>query len=339
MNLPVGGMLVFFALFWSAITLFFDGSIGRTAVRQLAAQSYTVTDGTVIASSVATSEDSDGDTTYRPEVTYRYRVGERELVGDHLSYNTMFTSGAKWARNTVAELAPNTPVRVYYNPADPTDSVLRPGLDGSLLFLALFMTPFNAVMFTLWAAIAKSIRLRFFRPPAGGIRINLNGRGSSIQLEGMPALGAGLATIAGLAFVGMFAIAFLAGGFHPSLTLMTSVWAVLLTCGVGATLWQSVRNRSDRARLLIDEGNAIIDLPPTRGRTERLRLAMADLTALHLSRESTTDSEGSVQNKYALAIQSHDRSPERIAMWSNETQTRGFGTWLAAKLGVELVES
>ncbi len=92
MNFPVGGMLAFFALFWSAITLPFDGFLIRTAFLQLRALGYTVTDGTIVASSIARSDDGDR-TTYRPDVSFRYRVGEQEFVGDRLAYGTMFTSG------------------------------------------------------------------------------------------------------------------------------------------------------------------------------------------------------------------------------------------------------
>lgn len=336
MNFPVGGMLVFFALFWSAITLTFDGLIGYTAVRQLIAQGHTVTEGTILSSSVATSEDSDG-TTYRPEVSFRYTVGERDLVGTRLSYDQSFASGGEWAHKTVAGFAPGTSVKVYYNPSDPADSILRPGLDGGLLFMALFMTPFNAVMLFLWSRLAQALWLKWRQPPAGGLRIDLGPRGASVRLDGLPALGAGLGTLAVLAFACTFLVGF-TSGFHPSKPVMTIVWVSILGCGATATLWQTARNASARCRLVLDEGNALIDLPPTHGRTQRLQLSTTNLTTLHLIKESSTDSDGDAHTKYALTLVAKGRAPERLTLWSDETKTRGFGTWLAAKLRIPFVE-
>ncbi|MBK8475771.1 MAG: DUF3592 domain-containing protein [Opitutaceae bacterium] len=337
MNFPVGGMLVFFALFWSALTLVFDGLIGYTAVRQLVAQGHTVTEGTILSSSVATSEDSDG-TTYRPEVSFRYTVGERELLGTRLSYDQSFASDGEWAHKTVAGLAPGTSVKVYYNPADPADSILRPGLDGGLLFMALFLTPFNAVMVFLWAALARAVHLKWFRPTAGGVRLEATARGTSVRLEGLPALGAGLAAVAATAFASVFIVGFGAGGFHPGSTAIIAAWGVVLGAGIVATFWQMLRNASDRGRLVFDETTGDVVLPPTHGRSAPLALSGTGLTAVHLSHEMTTDSEGSTQTKYILTLVAKGRAPERLTLWSDETKTRGFGTWLAAKLRVPFVE-
>ncbi len=236
----------------------------------------------------------------------------------------------------MTELKAGTAVRVYYNPAKPADALLSPGIDSSQLFLALFLMPFNAVMAFLLAAFAQAARLKWFPPPAGGLRIEHGPRGASIRLDGWPALGAGLAAIALAAFVGIFAVAIF-GGFNPPLSVVSIVWIVVLAAGVATTLRQFARNRSDRARLLLDEGNAIIVLPALHGRTARLTLPFADLTALRFTRELTRDSEGSSQTKYALAAKG--RAPERLALWSSEPQTRGFATWLATKLRLPLVEA
>jgi hypothetical protein len=337
MNIPVGGALVFFALFWSSIVLLFDGQIARTAFHQLRAGSYTVTDGTVVSSTVVTSEDSDGPV-YRPEVSYRYRVGERELVGNRLNYEDLFASGADAATEAVASFPPGTTVRVYYNPADPSDSLLRPGLNARQLFLALFLTPFNAVMVFLWAVLAKGLWLKRARPLAGGLRIESGLRGTSIRLGGMPALGAGLATVAGLSFASIFIVGFASRGFNPAYPVIAGVWVLILGSGLAATLWQAARNRSDRQRLLLDETSGNVDLPAMHGRNARLAIPGTDLTAVQISRELVTDSEGSTQTKFALSLAAKGRAPERLALWQDETQTRGFATWFANKLRVPLVE-
>ena len=59
----------------------------------------------------------------RPVVRYRYQVGKTELEGWRVSYRSFGTSEAAM-KKYVAPYKPGATVRVYYNPADPHDSVL-----------------------------------------------------------------------------------------------------------------------------------------------------------------------------------------------------------------------
>jgi hypothetical protein len=88
------------------------------------------TTGTVIDSDVQSSRDLDGDVSYRAAVTYCYTVEGRELVarrtcfGDHLEL-----SWRTPAVRTVRRYPVGASVTVRYNPHDPEEAVLEPGLN------------------------------------------------------------------------------------------------------------------------------------------------------------------------------------------------------------------
>ncbi len=94
-------------------------------------------------------------TRYTPRITYRYQV-DGKTYENHVIGRYGYTS--KWASGiSRGQYAVGKPVTVYYNPENPAESVLEPGLGGyalapcglALLFLAL------AVRFG-WQAIRKS---------------------------------------------------------------------------------------------------------------------------------------------------------------------------------------
>jgi hypothetical protein len=59
----------------------------------------------------------------RPVVRYQYRVGNSDLEGWRVSFKGFGTSEASM-KKYIAGYKPNATVRVYYNPADPRESVL-----------------------------------------------------------------------------------------------------------------------------------------------------------------------------------------------------------------------
>jgi hypothetical protein len=49
---------------------------------------------------------------------------------------------------------------VYYNPTDPAESLLQPGVDGSDLLLLLFLAPWNLMVAAGWLVLVKSAAAR-----------------------------------------------------------------------------------------------------------------------------------------------------------------------------------
>ena len=70
------------------------------------------------------------------------RVGVKEYTSKRVRFMQWSSSGS-WAGEFVAKHQAGTPVKAYYDPADPKEAVLLQGLQGFDYFMGLFMTPFT----------------------------------------------------------------------------------------------------------------------------------------------------------------------------------------------------
>ena len=92
------------------------------------------------------SRDSDSGPTYRAEIGYRYNVGEREFVGSRARFgDRIYLSWSKPALRLVRKYRVGTEVDVHFNPNDPSEAVLEPGLSGLVLAGLAFGSVFVAM--------------------------------------------------------------------------------------------------------------------------------------------------------------------------------------------------
>ena len=88
------------------------------------------------------------DIRYRYEVSGKEYRGTRYSVGSHIS--DLPTA------DILREYAAGKQVAVYYNRADPSESLLRRGPEAGNLFILIHLLPFHIVMFAFWwVAISK----------------------------------------------------------------------------------------------------------------------------------------------------------------------------------------
>ena len=86
---------------------------------------------------------------YKPHVTYTYRVADREFSGNDISMHDVGYGDGNIAQEIVAKYSVNSRHSVYYNPDDPAQAVLEPGITWrAYLFL---LTP--VVLFLLAVAL------------------------------------------------------------------------------------------------------------------------------------------------------------------------------------------
>lgn len=76
--------------------------------------------------------DSDGDvhykTKYIPRTVYSYQVGGTDYIGEQVSFGRTSSSSPNWAYRLRDLYPAGTEVSVYYDPADPQEAVLQPGV-------------------------------------------------------------------------------------------------------------------------------------------------------------------------------------------------------------------
>ncbi|MDP1829465.1 MAG: DUF3592 domain-containing protein [Archangium sp.] len=107
-------------------------ALGLGFVRVMAARrsaGWPQVDGTVLTSTVAGVAAA-----WKAQVTYRYKVGDKDLRGTSIALED-FESDRATAEALAARFPKGAPVKVFYEPADPSLSVLQPGAYGASAFL------------------------------------------------------------------------------------------------------------------------------------------------------------------------------------------------------------
>ena len=114
------------------------------AVNSLLSPQWPAAAGTVISSGITSKTTSKSSlnnpswktytTDYYPSVSYSYTVNGRLLTGDTIYFGCCASDGTENSANRVALFYPAaSPVKVFYNPANPSVAVLQPGWHNELL--------------------------------------------------------------------------------------------------------------------------------------------------------------------------------------------------------------
>jgi hypothetical protein len=144
----------------SAIIGVFDGFAAWRIAHQEIARGFPQADGTVVGSEVQFSDGDGESAAYIPKIEYDYVVAGRPYTGNRYRYGTIGHPSHAATERIVRRYPQGRKTKVYYNPADPADSLLRPGVDGSVLLLVLFLAPWNLMVAVGWVIFANSAASR-----------------------------------------------------------------------------------------------------------------------------------------------------------------------------------
>ena len=111
-------------VFWTGLMLTADYVVIETSVRQALSVNFVCTTGKMVRSEIG-----HGAVSHRGiEIGYNYDVNGINYTGHHYRYDDR---NAAWEYSAAVGAFPRWSERkVYYNPNDPGDSLLDPGLDG-----------------------------------------------------------------------------------------------------------------------------------------------------------------------------------------------------------------
>lgn len=325
--------LLFFALFWSGITLGFDGYMAYNSWQQFQTLHYPCVEGKVTASEIKSHRGSKGGTTYSAEINYVYTVGTQKFFAQRLRYIQFSSSSYSDAFGMVSEHPAGSAVTVYYDPAQPQEAVLYPGIDGVDFIPALFLTPFNMMMFGLWCGCAAWLRERWFRPAAGGVKLIADGRVTRVRLPRWSPIWAGLATTGGLGFLAIFVVG-IPTRMHPSIPVVLTAIAFVYGAGLAVYLWQRSKINSGIDDLIINECSRTLELPLTFGRTVPLLVIFGDIQSVWIEKIVHRSSKGGISYTYAPTLRLAAASPQKLADWSDQLKARDFAQWLGKQIGV-----
>jgi hypothetical protein len=270
------------------------------------------------------------------EIEYNYTVngvgytGHRYRYDDHnatLEWDATVEEHPRWSSQTV-----------YYNPKNPADALLQPGVDGCDLLLLLFALPLNILTCTLWSAMITRLREKSRIRPAGGVRILKQPGETRVSLVEIPAIAAGFYGMAAAAFIAAFPVV-IAGGFEPTLRLIKTAWAMVLAAGGAVFVWRALRNGSGIYDLRIDQESQTVTLPQTAGRRTPLILARREISGVSMQRRVSKSPSGTHFSYLpALSRSGLDAEPRSMPLitlgWSGE-KAQAFSQWLSRELGVE----
>jgi hypothetical protein len=328
--------VVIFALGWTTVVLGLDGVMAYHVFKQFESRHYAAVAGEVTHSEVRSHRGSKGGTTYTAVINYRYRVDGRAYDNDRFRYNSV-SGGSDRAHSLVAAHPAGSAVQVYYDPADPQESLLEPGLKGLDFMGALFTTPFNAVMLGFWVWVGGWLRERLFRPVAGGMKIIEDGTCTRVRLPQFSAVVLGLATVGGLGFVATFIVGF-GTGMDPSVGSILSVVGLVYAAGAGVYWWQDRKICAGVDDLVIHQDSRTLELPLTQGRKERVTVRFADIAGLTVEQLVHHSQKGGVSYTYAPTLRLRGMSPEeqKLADWSDKLKADDFAAWLRQQPGLGL---
>jgi hypothetical protein len=328
------GCAIFFGLFWSAIVLLFDGVLGWGALRQIQANSFPTAPGRVTQSSITSQRGSKGRTTYLPTIKYSYRVDGKEYRGDRYRFG-LWTGGYATARQIVDAFPVGRTINVFYSPSAPSNAVLKAGLEGNDLFLAMFTTPFNLIMLGIWFAGARILYRRAFPVPAGGAKVTDDGFTTRVRLSNTSPLLVGAVTLGVLSFLASFAV-LIVSGTDPPLQTMNTAWITILILALLACIASWIKpNRTDKD-LVIDEASRRVTLPATFGRLEPLSVPLDKALGIEVEQILTRGGKGQTYFRYApiFIFSDHDgqQRREKLAEWNSQPNAAALAAWLRERL-------
>ena len=324
--------LLVFILFWSGLTLAFDGFAVRGVCKQYVSRNYPVVSGTITRSKVNTHHGSKGGTSYSADIEYKYLVDGQAFTGKKVRLGITSSSHAS-ATGTVNAHPVGSSTQVYYNPANPQEALLTPGATGADFMMFLFLTPFNMVMLGLWLWLGGWMREHFFRPPAGGVKIINAGQSTRIRLPRFAAAAWGIGVTGGLGFVSIFAVGF-STNMEPPLSLALLVIAVAYAAGFFVYAWQRAKINSGIDDLVFDEFSQSLELPLTFGRTARVTAHITDIECLNVETIIHRSNKGGISYTYAPTLRLRGHSAvQKLADWSDKLKAEEFAAWLRQRLG------
>lgn len=136
----------------SAVILIY---IGSDILKAQKSRSWPTASGTVQDSGMEShqSRDDDGDikTTYGATIQYKYTVDGQEFVGDRRTFSNVRTSSVRNTEKILERYPLGSSVDVFYDPDDPSSSVLESGVGAATYILLL--VPIGFLVFGIAGAL------------------------------------------------------------------------------------------------------------------------------------------------------------------------------------------
>ena len=166
-----GRLLVVAAIaLWSAGTLAVDAIHAHAMFRQWRAASFFTTEGMIIESK---AEATAGDgAAWEAKIRYEYFVEGRRYAANRYRYAYLGAAGSEAETQRLVEAHPvGGRATIYFNPRNPAEALLYPGVSSGDFLIGLFLAPFNIAMVGMGGGVALGLGGGWGLAP-GGLRIS-----------------------------------------------------------------------------------------------------------------------------------------------------------------------
>ena len=153
---PRKSVIPVFLLFLSMLGAWLTYSAFGT-IKALRTLSWPYTSGIVISTEVKRIPSSKGPSKFSPVINYAFKVDSVEYSSDRFS-STGARGTSEWANEMVSEYWVNSAIKVFYNPQNPKESVIDPGLQSDNYWMTILSSFFFAVVFFAFIKQLKSSR-------------------------------------------------------------------------------------------------------------------------------------------------------------------------------------
>ena len=157
-------VLVIIGIVGAALTIFLGIPMMMSAFES---SGWPLAEGVITVSEFTTNRDRDnGSVTYGASIAYDYKVNGTSYTGSNVHFGQYGTSDPSYGRGIVNRYPMGKQVRVYYDPDEPSTSVLEPGAGWSS-----FMVGGIGALFTLVGFIGSFFQFKKYKrgetaPPA-----------------------------------------------------------------------------------------------------------------------------------------------------------------------------
>lgn len=316
----------------AGIMLFFAAAYGdRVLLSQHRAESFPHVQGTVLSSLVTTTRGSKGRILFHPSISYRYTVDGVEYIANRYRYDGHPTDSSS-AYVIVTGHAPGSAVDVYYNPNEPGDALLSPGVDVPDMNLFLFLTAM--ALFTMWATLTNMNQTGWpwdQTKVAGGVKVITDMLITRLRLPRYQPMPVAVFAASIVVLLSAIVVAFKLLSLSP---WTAGEWSLAIAgvVGLAVYVWQYMDIHSGKRDLVIDEGARSVQLPLTYGRRERTPISYSQIRSVFLNKIMHQTKSG-VYYTYIVTLEITD-NPEQKLTVLNLARAESLATWLREKLGV-----
>lgn len=303
----------------------------RNVLRQHDAELYPHVRGTIISSTVTVTHGSKGHTYYHAHISYRYTVDGVDYTGYRYRYDGHPTDSTS-VYAVVNSHPSGSAVDVYYNPANPADVLLSPGVDVADVAFNFFMA--SMILFLL-LSLLKGMRQADLpwsaRKSAGGVKVITDMLVTRLRLPRFSPLSF---TLVATCILMLLAAAIIAFGLLSIPPWVAGQWALVIVI-IGSVVvyaWQYLDVHSGRRDLVIDEGARTVKLPLTYGRREQTPVSFLQIRSIQLKKVKH-QRKGGAYYTYMVTLEMADASQQKLINLS-QARAESLGAWLKDKLGV-----